>query len=174
MLEKYNRYLVLKVFFDHPTEELGLRELSRLARLAPTSVLVYLRDFEKQGFIKKFVKKNRPVYKAEREHEDFVFYKKLGILHELHYCGCIAYLWRKLAPKALILYGSSAKGESIEGSDLDIFVIGKEKEIDLKEFERKLNRNIHLMFEDTVKDISNELKNNLINGIILKGYFKVF
>ncbi len=44
--------------------------------------------------------------------------------------------------------------------------------MDLTEFEKKLGKKIHLMFE--AKSISNELKNNLINGIILKGYWKVF
>lgn len=174
MLEKYNRYKVLKVFLDSPTEEFGLREISRLVKLAPVSVLNYLNEFEKQEVITKLQKKGNPAYKARRENEDFIFYKKLSVLYELHNSGLIEYLWQKLAPKALILYGSNAKGESIEESDLDIFVIGKEKKINLEEFEKKINKEIHLMFSHDFKNISNELKNNLINGIILKGYFKVF
>ena len=87
--------------------------------------------------------------------------------------GLVDFLWNTLSPEAVILYGSHAKGEAVEDSDLDIFIIGKEKKIQLDGFEERLNKKIHLMF-DNVKHISKELKNNLVNGIVLKGYFKVF
>ena len=174
MFKKYNRYKVLKVFLDSPTQEFGLREIGRLAKLAPVSVLNYLEEFEKEELIIKLEKKGRPVYKAERENENFIFYKKLSILYELNDSGLIEYLWQKLAPQALILYGSHAKGEAIENSDIDIFVIGKKKEINLKKFENTFRREIHLILDDNIKNIPKELKNNLVNGIILKGYLKMF
>lgn len=174
MLEKYNRYKILKVFLDSSTEEFGLREISRIAKIAPASTINYLKEFEKNELVRKLNKKGKPVYRAERDNENFIFYKKLSVLYELHNSGLIDYLWQKLAPKSLILYGSSAKGESVEESDLDIFVVGKEKKINLEEFEKKINKNIHLIFDHDVRNIPKELKNNLINGIILKGYFKVF
>ena len=49
----------------------------------------------------------------------------------------------------------------------------KAMDIDLKKYEELLNKEIHLM-TDNVKNIPNELKNNLVNGVVLKGYFKVF
>ncbi|MEX2017236.1 MAG: nucleotidyltransferase domain-containing protein [Candidatus Pacearchaeota archaeon] len=174
MLKKYNRYRVLKVFLDSPAEDFGLREISRLADLAPASVLNYLGEFEKEEIITKSRKKGLPVYRAQRENEDFIFYKKISILYELHDSGLIEYLWQKLAPKALILYGSYAKGESSKESDIDIFVIGKERQINLEEHEKKIGAGIHLIFNEDIKKISNELKNNLINGIVLKGYLKIF
>lgn len=173
MLEKYNRYRVLKVFLDSPTMEFGLRELSRIVRLAPVSVLNYLKEFEETGIIKKFDKKNKPVYKADRENESFILYKKLSIWYELHNSGLIEYLWQNLAPKAIILYGSYAKGEATENSDIDIFIIGKKKEIDISRFENIFNREIHLLFDSEFKSIPNELKNNLSNGIVLKGYLRM-
>ncbi len=174
MLKKYNKYRVLKVFLDSPIESHGLREIGRIAQLAPASVLNYLREFEKKGIIKKIKKNKIPLYKAERENENFIFYKKLSIIYELHESGFIDYLWQKLSPKAIILYGSYAKGESTEESDIDLFLIGKEEKIDILKYEEKIGREIHLIFNQNVKEISNELKNNLINGIVLKGYFKVF
>lgn len=174
MLDKYSRYRVLRVFLDNPLENFGLREISRLSKLSPPSVSRYLEEFESQGVIAKTEKKGMPTYQALRENEDFIFYKKLGILYELHNSGLIEYLWQKLSPNAIILYGSYAKGESVEDSDIDFFIVGKEKQINLEEFEKKLHRNIHLIFEDNIKNIPPELKNNLINGIVLKGYFKVF
>lgn len=101
------------------------------------------------------------------------FIKKISIIYELNESGLVDFLWDKLAPDAIILYGSHAKGEAIEESDIDMFIIGKEKKVDLKEFERKLGKKLHLMFQSDIKKISKELKNNLINGIILKGYLKI-
>lgn len=172
MLNKYNKYKLLKVFLDSPTESFRLRELSRMSNLAPLSVSNYLKEFEKEGLTKKYIKREIPFYVAERDNENFVLYKKLSIINELNTSGLVNYLWGTLAPEALILYGSFAKGESTEESDVDIFVIGKETKIDLEKYSKILNKEIHLMFKKDPKDIPNELKNNLINGIILKGYFK--
>ena len=173
MLEKYNRYKVLKVFFDSPTKEFGLRKIGRKASLAPVSVMNYLKEFEKKGLIEKKKEGKVSSYIARRGDENFVFYKKIGFLNELHNSGLIEELWYKLSPKTIILYGSYAKGEAIENSDIDIFIIGKEKKINLNKFEEKLNGKIHLMFSEDLKNVGKELINNLVNGIILKGYFKV-
>jgi len=172
MLENYNKYILLKVFLDNPTESFRLRELSRLSKISPPSVINYLREFEKQELIHKYEKRKVPYYEAKRDNEDFIFYKKLSILYELHKSRLIDYLWQELSPEAIILYGSHAKGEAIESSDIDIFIIGRERKVDIERFERKLGKNIHIMM-DEIKNISKELKNNLINGIVLRGYFKV-
>src|SRR3989344_2872274 len=174
MLKKYNRYKILKIFLDSPTESFRLRELSRLSGIAPLSVTNYLKEFETEDLIKKYEKRGVPFYQAIRDNEKFVLYKKISIIYELNDCGLIGKLWDTLSPDAIILYGSSAKGEAVESSDIDIFVIGREMKIDAKEFEEKLQKHIHLMFEPDIKKVPKELRNNLINGIVLKGYIKVF
>lgn len=172
MFKKNNRYKLLKVFLDQPLEEFRLRELSRESKISPASVLNYLKAFENERLINKYEKRGIPFYRAERDSEKFVLYKKLGIMYELEGSGLIEYLWQELCPEAIILYGSYAKGESTESSDIDIFIIGKEKEIDIYKFEENLGKEVHLMFDDNVENIPKELKNNLINGIVLRGYFK--
>ena len=174
MLQNYNRYKILKVFLYNSTESFRLRELSRLSKLAPLSVMNYLKEFEKSGLIKKYKKRDIPFYQANRDNESFKLYQKISVLYELQVSGLVDYLWEKVHPEAIILYGSYTKGEAIEGSDIDIFILGKERSLDIKEFESKMNKKTHIIFEDNVKIISNELKNNLINGIVLKGYFKAF
>jgi predicted nucleotidyltransferase len=173
MLGKNNNYKVLKVFLDSPTEEFGLREISRKCGISTPSVLNYLKEFSKEGLIIKDLKKNLPVYVAKRDNEKFIVYQRISILYELFDCGVEDFLWEKLSPQALILYGSYARGEAVENSDVDIFVIGKEKKINLEKLEMKLGKKIHLMFNSDAGKISKELKNNLVNGIVLKGYFKV-
>ena len=174
MLEKYNRYRILKLFFDYPTESFRLRETARLTKISPPSVINYLREFEKEGLIRKQKKRGVPLYTALRDNANFILYKKISIIFELNKSGLIDYIWDKLSPEAIILYGSFAKGESIEDSDIDIFILGKEENIEFKDFEKKLNRKIHLLFKESLKIMSKELKNNILNGIILKGYITVF
>ena len=174
MLDKYNRYKLLKLFLDSPTESFRLREIARLTKISPPSVMSYLKEFENEGLVKKQIKREIPFYAAIRDSQDFILYKKISILFELNNVGLIDYLWDKLSPKPIILYGSFSKGESIENSDVDLFILGKDKNLELIDFEKKLNKKIHLLFKESVKEIPKELKNNILNGIILKGYITVF
>jgi len=174
MLENYNKYNLLKVFLDNPTESFRLRELSRLSKISPPSVMNYLKEFEKSGLIQKYEKRKIPYYKAIRDNEKFKQNKKLSILYELHKCGLIDYLWDKLAPDNIILFGSFALGESVEQSDIDLFVQSKEKNLDIKEFEKKLGKEINIFYESNFTRLNKELKNNILNGIVLKGYLKAF
>lgn len=174
MLEKYNRYQILKVFMDSPNEKFGLRETARLSKVSPPSVMAYLKEFEAENLIKKEIKRKIPFYSANRDNPNFILYKKISILFELNKTGAIDYMWEKTAPEAIVLYGSFAKGESIEDSDIDLFILGKEKRINLTEFEKKLGKKIHVLYENSLGNVSKELRNNILNGIILKGYIKVF
>lgn len=174
MLEKYNKYQLLKIFLFNPTDSFRLRELSRLSKISPPSVVNYLKELEKEELIKSYKKREIPYYSANPHSENLIFYRKLAVLYELHTSGLIEHLWEKLTPEAIILYGSYAKGEFTEESDIDIFIIGKEKDIDCRSFEDKLGATLHLFFEDNIKNIHKNLKNNLCNGVVLKGYFKPF
>ena len=174
MLQNYNLYKILKIFLDNPTESFRLRELSRLSKISPPSVMNYLKSFEEQELIIKYKKRGIPFYQASRDNKNFILYKKISIIYELNNSGLVDFLWEELSPEAIILYGSCVRGEDIENSDIDIFLteIDRKKEIDIKKFEENLGKNVHLMF-DKLKNIPNELKNNLVNGIILKGYLKI-
>lgn len=174
MLDKYNRYKLLKLFLDSPTESFRLREIARLVKISPPSVMSYLKEFEREGLVKRQIKRAIPFYSAIRDSSNFVLYKKISILFELNKSGLVDYLWDKLSPEAIILYGSFSRGESTESSDVDLFILGKSKNPELADFEKRLNKRIHLLFKESVKEIPNELKNNILNGIILKGYIRVF
>lgn len=174
MLQNYNKYKVLKVFLDSPTEHHRLREISRECGLAPLSVKNYLSELEKEKLVRKTVKHGIPLYLAERDDETFKLYKRISLILELHESGLVNYLWDKLSPDAIILYGSHSKGESTEDSDIDLALLGTGKTIDLTKFENLLKKRIHIITYQNLKDISVELRNNILNGLILKGYVKVF
>jgi len=179
MLQKDNRYKTLKIFFEDPNPKgagFQLREISRKISLAPISVKKYLEELTKAGLIIKA--KHRihgyPVYWANRASEDFRLMKKMDTILTLHESGLIEYLNNECAPDAIILFGSAAKGEDLKDSDVDLFLLCEEKKLNLGKFEEKIKRRISLFFNADFNKLSKELKNNIINGIIIKGYLKVF
>jgi len=179
MLQKDNRSKILRVFFDNPLAEGGgfqLRELSRKVGVSPPSVKEYLKELEKEELIIKDTHRihGYPVYYANRNSDYFLFLKKFDNIIRLKESGLLDYVNDTCMPRAIILYGSYSRGEDILGGDIDLFVLSKEDKLDLDKYEKRLGRNIHIFFSDNFGNHSKELKNNLINGIMLGGYLKVF
>ena len=176
MIQKCNIWSVLRVFLDDPlpAEGMPLRWISRKARLAHTSVKIHLNSLEKEGLVKKENGRSFPVYRAVQESEKFRFYKKMDILFRLvEETGLVEALWDKLSPTAIVLFGSASRGEDVGGSDIDIFIGGREKRFDANKFEKPLARKISLHFGD-FKRLPKELSNNIANGVVLAGYLEAF
>lgn len=176
MFEDYNRLTVLKVFFDDPLKDFRLREISRIARLAPLSVRLHLQRLSKESLVlkeKRGIQKH-PIYRANRESEPFRLYKKINTIISIRESGLLDFLSDNCMPDAIALFGSSSRGEDTKESDIDLFLLCKERKIDLKKHESLLKRKISIFFSDDFGKISRELKNNILNGTILKGYLKVF
>ncbi len=178
MLQNYNKGKILQVFFDAPLSEGGfqLRELSRKAAVAPPSVKNYLRELQKEKLVvqKKGRRRGHPAYYANRDDKNYKFYKKINCLARIRESGLLSELQEKSMPSAVVLFGSAARGEDTEHSDLDLFIGASEQKIKMKKYEKELSRKINLFFEPEFGALSKELKNNIINGIILSGYLKVF
>ncbi len=179
MLKKDNRTKLLEVFFDDPLPKgIGyqLREISRKIDLAPKSVKLYLEELEKEDLITK--KEHRihksPVYYGNRDSDYFKLLKKINLLKRIKECGLLEYIEDKCMPNTIILFGSSSKGEDIKESDIDLFLQCNSQEVNLKKYEKELNRKINLFFEKKFNKLSVELKNNIVNGDILKGYLQAF
>jgi len=164
----------MKLFFDYPTRGFQLREISRVIKLGLPSVRNHVRNLEKDGLIVKERKGIYPSFKANWNNELFKVYKRLDIIYRINKNNLLKYIYDNCMPDAIILFGSASKGEDLETSDIDLFVQSPEKNLDLKKYEKMLNRKISLFFEEKFSRLSDELKNNILNGVILKGYIKVF
>ncbi len=173
MLQDYNVYRILRLFFDSPTKHFQLREISRITKIGLPSVRNHVKRLERLGFVKKKKTSVYTSFVSNRDDEKFLTYKRSDTLIRLHETGLVSYLAEKSLPDTIVLFGSCSRGEDIETSDIDLFIQGPEEKIDLGRFESKLKRKINLLFENDIKDISNELMNNIINGIVIYGYLKV-
>ncbi len=174
MIEKYSRYRILREFFDFPRRGFHIREISRRTLLSQPSVTIHLNELLKDNLILKEKNGIYPTFKANRDNDLFRLYKKNDILIRLKTTGLIDYINDACFPKSIILFGSSSKGEDIEESDIDLFIQSKEKNLDFIKYEKLLNRKIHPFFKETFNSLADEIKNNIINGIIIKGYLKLF
>ncbi len=166
----------MSVFYMFPTRSMTLKDISIYTRLAHTSVKQNLRKLIKVGLIvEKIEKKGKrkfPVYETNSSNKLFVRYKKIYNLQVIIESCVIEYLEEKLMPKCIVLFGSYQRGEDTEESDIDLFVEGKQEDIQLRPFEKRLGRKIEVHFKEHFGDYSKELKNNMINGVVLHGFLE--
>ena len=174
MIQNYSRYRILQEFFDSPRKDFQMRELSRRTEIAQTSVINHLKELLKEQLIIKEKKGIYPTFKANRDDEMFKLYKKNDLLLKIRQTGLVDFIYDSCLPDAIMLFGSASKGEDLEESDIDLYVKAKEKKLNLQRYEKLLNRKITLFFKENFSELGNELKNNIINGVVITGYLKVF
>lgn len=176
MLQKNSILRTVEVFFINPNTEHYLIDISRNIKLAHTSVKKNLNTLVKQGIIKEVVKKRGkrkfPFYKANSDNKIFKRYKMIYNISSILESGLIDFIEKKLNPKSIVLFGSYRRGEDTEDSDIDLFVECGEEQLDIRIFEKKLRRKIQLHLKENFTLYPKELKNNIINGIVLDGFLE--
>ena len=166
-----NERRVLEYFMQRP-DEIHIRGLSEEVEMPYPSVRKALKDLEEEGFVESDEKSKMTFYSPTGE--KFRKAKKLVNLEKLEDSGIANFLEKELRPEAVVLFGSFLEGRDDEDSDIDIAVIsGREKDLDLKEFEETLGREIHLTEVENLKQENKEFRNTLANGLVLQGYLEV-
>ena len=175
MRKKDIKETIKEYFFINPTAKLRVRELERTLKLPLPSVIRYCKELEKEEILTTAKTGKVKFYTTSRS-ENFLLGKKLFNIGSIYKSGFIDYLKRELSNPAIILFGSFAKGEDIESSDIDIYLeTPSKKEISLEKFEKILKRKIQIFRQKNLKEISNpHLANNIVNGITLNSYIEVF
>ncbi len=165
-LKYENQDKILELFYERPETEFTVREIAKKTKIPKSTAQRYLFKLKKSGLISEENKSlDTDIFRIKKTH----FY-----VEELFKSGLINFLEKKFAPSCIMLFGSFSKGESVEDSDIDIFVeTDKDFEIDLAYFEKKLKHKIQLFKEKKLTQLPDRLFNNVINGIKLKGYAKL-
>ncbi|MCK5459383.1 MAG: hypothetical protein KAI20_05790 [Thermoplasmatales archaeon] len=172
MYHQFNRYKILRAFFDEPNKKFQLRELVRLTEISLPSVKKHVEILLDQGLLKET---NKGIYKGYKSSlsKNYKVLKRNDLLIRIKESGLIKELEEQLNPNCIILYGSATEGMDDERGDIDIFIQSEQKDIKLKKYEETLKRKISLLFESNIEKVNNRLKNSLANGIVLSGFFKV-
>ncbi|MFT4313378.1 MAG: nucleotidyltransferase family protein [Candidatus Woesearchaeota archaeon] len=176
MLQKCNLWNVATVFFTEPETPFELMTISKKIQLAHTSVKKHLHTLIELQIIKtqksQLGNKNNIVYTAKKRHPNYIHYKKIHNINALYKSRIIDYLTEKCQPNSIVLFGSYAKGEDTKTSDIDLFVESQEEKLKLEDFEQILHRKIQIHFKSYFQAFPPELKNNILNGIVLAGYLE--
>lgn len=137
---------LLTLFFTNPKSSFYIREICRKTNEQTNSVSAELRKMEKAGILKSERRANNLFYRVNMFCPIYaelkgIIIKTEGIGNELR--NAIANLKVKFA----FIYGSYAKGEEREGSDIDLMIIGtiKPEQVAsvLRDLERQIGREIN-------------------------------
>lgn len=173
-------WTVLKHFFDNPYEEIHLRELSRKTKVSVYTVKTIIDQLVKENITHERRNGNMRYTKANMNNFFFRYLKIAFSLKKILDSNIVMYLKENIpAVSSIMLYGSTAKGEDDNSSDVDILVIGQRKKIDITRFEKKLGRKINLLSmkwstwrEHTNKDKA-FYREVVTNGIVIYGSLPV-
>lgn len=138
----------MKYFLENPYKEVYLRELSKILKISPFAIKKYASILIKENIILEERKANLRYFKANISN---IFYRQLKIsfnIQKILKSNIIEYIQKSVpAVSSIVLFGSLAKGTDDEKSDIDLLIIGKEKDIDFKGIKKNLGRaiNEHIM-----------------------------
>ena len=161
-----------------PIKRHNLIDISKKTKIAHTSIKNNLNNLIKEELIieeiEKKGKRKYPIYRANFNNKFFRNMKILNNILLIIESGLVDFLVDSLAPKSIILFGSFRKGEDTEDSDIDLFIECDEENIDINKYAKILNKDIQLHFKKNFDEYPKELKNNIVNGIVLSGYIEVY
>ncbi len=151
-------------------KKLSQREIALLLNVSPTAVGNSLSLLLKNDLITIDRLKTINLISLNRDESIVLGLKRVENLKQIYLSGFLSYVVDELAGGTIVLFGSYAKGEDIHTSDIDIAVIGrKNKKLSLDKFEKMLQRSIQVQFYDSWGKIQDNLRNNILNGIVLEG-----
>lgn len=160
------------LFFNYPNKLFHMREISRITGIPKSTVARSLAVLLEEQLILK----DKDVftgYRANASSSYYVHKKILFALDLVFSSKIIDFFEEKLMPRSVILFGSFAKGEFSENSDIDIFLECAEQDIDIRSFEEFFHRDIQLFMAKNIKDVPVRLANNILNGVRLSGFVNV-
>jgi predicted nucleotidyltransferase len=161
---------ILRLLFIKVGMPLNQRRIAQLLGVSQPAVMKAIPKLEKENMVKLQQDKESKRWAVElnRDNPKMMQLKKVDNLRQIYESGLLEFLEKKFPGGTVILFGSYARGEDTITSDIDIAVIGrKEKEIELANFEKILERTININFYDIFEHINKHLKENLCNGIVL-------
>lgn len=176
MKQKDIKQTIQEHFFINPEDKLRVRAIERTLKLSLPSVIRYCKELEKAGILKVIKTGDVLFYTADRTNRQFILEKQLFNIRQTHNSGMIQYLKETLDNPIVVLFGSYAKGEDTETSDIDLYIqTSSKKKIDLEKFEKKLRRKIQSFIYGDINKLPNKhLANNIVNGIMLNSRIEVF
>lgn len=177
MVNKYKSELstlqseILNFFFIKSDLTFNIHQLSKALEVSQPGVAKALKLLEKKQYITKQKQDSGRWDIKLNDNLKTIQLKRVYNLKQLYQSNLPTFLFDKFPGATIILFGSYSRGEDTTNSDIDIAIIGyKEKKLNLEKYNKLLEREIILQFYDSLGKIHKNLRNNLLNGITLRGY----
>jgi len=163
---------ILRFLFINAGTAFNARALAKGLDVSQPAISKALPALEQNSYIK--VKKDkeskRLSIELNRDNPLVTGLKRSENIKMFYESGLPEYLSDNFPGCTIILFGSYSRGEDTKESDIDIAAIGtKGKELELEKFEKMLKKKIIIQFYCDFKEINKHLKENLFNGILIKG-----
>ena len=176
LYQKITHLKILSLFLKNPHVGYYLRESARLLNMDPMTVRRSLTLLVEDGFLVKVEEKNRILYRANLENPALRHLKISYNLSWLREKDVVDFIINRMkSVTSIVLFGSFAKGENDENSDVDILTISIDKDKPTAELAELLERDVNLL-NFTPAQWSSQAKNNqafyldvIIDGILLYG-----
>lgn len=176
LYQKITQLKVLKLFVKNPHSSYYLRESARILKMDPMTVKRALTLLVEDELLTKIKDKNSILYKANIETPAFRHLKISYNLSWLQEKSVTSFLTNKMnTVTSIILFGSFAKGENDDTSDIDILTISLAQHKPTAELAKLLERDVNLV-NFTPAQWSNQAKKNrafyldvILDGIVLFG-----
>ena len=151
-------------------DKLSQRDIAKELKVSPTAVSKPIKNLAKYNLINIEKTKTINFICFNRDNQAAIEIKRVENLKNIYISGFSSFLLESFPGCTIILFGSYSKGEDTISSDIDVAIIeGKEKILNLKDYEKTLNREISIHFYESFKKLNEHFRNNLFGGILLHG-----
>ncbi len=171
---KKSIFRIVKLVFCYPTKSFHIRKAARITGLSTTAVTNAMHELDSLGVIRVEKTDITTNFRADLESRSYLHHKRIFNLYVLE--SVLNKIIEVYNPRAVVLFGSFARGEDTENSDVDILVISSREPKEIGEIHDKikeLNRKLSIHVLPSLEESSEEFKNAVCNGVVLYGYVKV-
>ena len=163
--------VVLEPFFNS-SKHWHFDELLKATKISRSQLSQWLKKFVAERLIKRVKPKGKmPYYLQNFESPAYQHRKKLFALRKLTESGLLEHLASLPDAKVIILFGSFTRSDWYEGSDIDIFIYGNDKNFEQGKYELNLKRDIQVHTAKNKQDLKkiNKMLPYIITGDFIKG-----
>jgi len=138
-------FKMLKFFLENPFKEVYLRELAKKLKISPFATKKYADMLAKEKLILSQKKANLRYLKSNNSDILFKHLKIALNIKKIRDSGIGEFLKNSIPNlSSIVIFGSIAKGEDAEESDIDLVLIGSKNYINIKKFEDKIQKEINI------------------------------
>ena len=164
---------IIELFFNDSSRHWHFKEIIKEAKISEDRANYWLKQLLKEKLVKHINPRGKmPYFIANFEHPNYKNRKKIFAFNKLYKSGFLSHLYALKNAKAIIIFGSFSRSDWNKKSDIDLFIYGDPKGLNIGRYELALHRDIQLFASKDIRELKkmgDGLMRNIISGNIIKG-----